>query len=421
MASNTTSSANYRESHFEFPTLTPIRGEPTADTLILLKNQLKANARSVPSNLGGGNFGHLGLVIPPNRYNLISNVPFVRPNHPGPLVIPPGTAQHAAATMRDLHAEQTRVFKEVNAVDQALIQQINQAVEPGFLSALRDRTTNSINVPVFDVLDYLGNTYGNVTEEMLQEREERVSRMSYSLSQPIDLIFNALDDLADYAELSNTPFSERQIIGKAFMILNRTQRFQQPLLSWKRRAHLQQTWTNFKTFFRTAHNELRSVSNFTLEEAQRHQERANLVAEVVQGIQNALPPTIFDQSAPPASETPAENPPQTPAPEPTHEQALYTGQTLPTALAQQMQQMQQMQTLLTQMMAHNLNANQNGRNPNPGNRNRRQRTTNKYCWTHGACGHTSNECRARSDGHQAAATFQNRMGGSTRNVRNPTT
>ena len=417
MASNTTSSVNYRETHFEYPTLTPIRGEPTADTLILLRKQLKANAKSVPSNLGGGNFGHLGLVIPPNRYNLISNIPFDRPNHPGLLVIPPGTAQHAAATMRDLQAEQMRVFKEVNAVDQALIQQINQAVEDDYLTPIRDRTTNSINLPVFDVLDYLGNTYGHVTEEILQEREDRVSRMSYSLSQPIDIIFNALDDLADFADLSDSPFTERQIIAKAFMILNRTQRFEQALLAWKCRARVQQTWTNFKIFFRTAHTELRSVSNFTLEEAQRHQERANLVAEVVQGIQNALPATVFDQSPPPQSETPSQAATQ----EPTQEQALYTGQVVPNAFAQQLQQMQQMQTLLTQLMAQSLNANTDGRTPNPGNRSRRQRTTNRYCWTHGACGHTGDECRARADGHQVTATFRNRMGGSTRNVCNPNT
>ena len=417
MTSNSTSSVNY----CKFPTLTPIRGKPTADTLILLRKQLKSNAKSVPSNLCGGNFGYLGLVIPPNQYNLISNVPFIQPTHPGPLVIPPGTAQHAAATMRDLHAEQMCVFKEVNAVDEALIQQINQAVKHDFLSALRDRTTNSINMPVFNVLDYLGNTYGNVTEEMLQEREDRVSRMSYSLSQPIDIIFNALDNLADYADLSDTPFTERQIIGKAFVILNRTQCFEQALLAWKRRGRLQQTWNNFKTFFCTAHTELCLVSNFTLEEAQRHQERANLVAEVVQGIQNALSSTIFNNTQHNDSETPSGPPSQAPAQEPTQEQALYTGQALPSALAQQMQQMQQMQLLLTQLMTQSLNAGIAGRNPAPGNLQRHQRTTNHYCWTHGACGHTGEECRTRAEGHQTAATFRNRMGRSTRNVRNADT
>ena len=251
--------------------------------------------------------------------------------------------------MRDLHAEQMHVFKEVNAVDQVLIQQIIQAVEPDFLSALHDRTTNSINMPVFNVLDHLGNTYRNVTEEMLQERKERVSRMSYSLSQPINIIFNALDNLADYAELSDTPFSERQIMAKAFMILNRTQCFQQALLAWKCRGRLQQTWNNFKAFFHTTHTELHSISNFTLEEAQRHQERANLVAEVVQGIQNALPSTVFEQSQPSESGTPSDAPNQ----EPVQQHALYTGQAFPTARAQQMQQMkqmQQMQTLLAQLM-----------------------------------------------------------------------
>ena len=222
--------------------------------------------------------------------------------------------------MRDLHAEQMRIFKEVNAVDQALIQQINQAVKLDFLSALHDRTTNSINMPVFDVLDYLGNTYGNVTEEMLQEREDRVSRMCYSLSQLIDMIFNALDDLADYADLSDTPFTEHEIIRKVFVIINRTQRFEQALLAWKRCGHLQQTWNNFKTFFCTAHTELCSVSNFTLEEAQCHQERANLVAEVVQGIQNALPSAVFEQSLLNESGTPSDAPSQ----EPVQEHVLYT-------------------------------------------------------------------------------------------------
>ena len=158
MASNITRSVNYGETHFEFPTLTPICVEPSAESLILLKNQLKANAKSVPSNLGGGNFGHLALVIPPNCYNLISNVPFVCPVHPGLLVIPAGTAQHAAATMCDQHQEALQVFNEVNVVNQALIQQIIQAVDSSYLAALRNRVTNSINVPVYDVLTHLQTT-----------------------------------------------------------------------------------------------------------------------------------------------------------------------------------------------------------------------------------------------------------------------
>ena len=67
--------------------------------------------------------------------------------------------------MQDLHQEALRVFIEVNAVDKALIQQIIEAIEPKYLSALRDRMTNSIKIPVFDVLQYLENSYSNVEAE----------------------------------------------------------------------------------------------------------------------------------------------------------------------------------------------------------------------------------------------------------------
>ncbi len=45
---------DYCETLFIHKKLTPIVGEPTYDTLELLLKELKANAQSVHSNLGGG-------------------------------------------------------------------------------------------------------------------------------------------------------------------------------------------------------------------------------------------------------------------------------------------------------------------------------------------------------------------------------
>ena len=42
-----------------------------------------------------------------------------------------------------------------------------------------------------------------------------------------------------------------------------------------------------------------------------------------------------------------------------------------------------------------------------------RRTTSKYCWTHGACAHSSKDCRNRKDGHRDDATFANKLGGCT--------
>ena len=68
---------------------------------------------------------------------------------------------------------------------------------------------------------------------------------------------------------------------------------------------------------------------------------------------------------------------------------------------------------------------QSNKGNNSGQRNRRRQprktldnatfnrnVTDKYCWTHGACGHESNQCNAKAHGHQDNATLENRMGGS---------
>ena len=45
--------------------------------------------------------------------------------------------------------------------------------------------------------------------------------------------------------------------------------------------------------------------------------------------------------------------------------------------------------------------------------NQQRQDTSKYCHSHGACGHWSWQCNTPKPGHQNAATFENKMGGST--------
>ena len=66
-----------------FPTqVAPIIGEPTYATLKTLKDQLKANAASVPKTLGGGTHGYLGLILSPATYATISPTAFIKPAYP---------------------------------------------------------------------------------------------------------------------------------------------------------------------------------------------------------------------------------------------------------------------------------------------------------------------------------------------------
>ena len=124
---STSGSTNYRE-YFDIPVLKKIQGEPTADLLILLKRELKANASSVYSNLSGGTHGHLFLVISPTQFNLISNAAFIRPLYPGLLTVPNGATASISVVVKDQYNEQLCLFREVNGVEKALISQIVSAI-----------------------------------------------------------------------------------------------------------------------------------------------------------------------------------------------------------------------------------------------------------------------------------------------------
>ena len=97
---------NYREAFFPMKDLTRIIGMTTYETLHMMHLELKTNSTSVHSNLAGGQFGHLGLVLSPAGYAMVSNVPYARPTHPGDLVIP------AAPASRHQQEAHERTHKE---------------------------------------------------------------------------------------------------------------------------------------------------------------------------------------------------------------------------------------------------------------------------------------------------------------------
>ena len=78
---------DYKNTFFEYPDVTKIHGEPTLGALLTLENEIKANAVSVHTNLGGGSHGHLGLVCSPTVYGTISATAYNRPTNPGTLTV----------------------------------------------------------------------------------------------------------------------------------------------------------------------------------------------------------------------------------------------------------------------------------------------------------------------------------------------
>lgn len=409
----TKATVNYIETYFEYKELTKIHGEPTFETIKALHNQLKANASSVPSNLGGGQFGHLGLVLTPQQYALISDTAFERPNHPGQVEYTRNATGPQIAATDAQHAEEIRVFREVLGVEAALRQQLVGAIEDKYLMAIRNRNTNAIVMPVHDIImTHLYPNYGDIDPHRLQEEEEKVKNTVYDVTFPPDTIYMIIEDLMDLAEAAEAPFSQRQAVMIGYNIMNRTGRFKDSLREWIRKPTIQQTWIAFKTHFSQAHKELKKLGALTLEDTIPYQQ-ANVIQQIVY---TAVEEAVREHTA--AIKAPETPPAETP-PDIQHHQANAASQQQDTIIPLMMQQMKQMQEMMQAMQTSMLTQNQgnNGSNykqPANGQFKKAENQNMKYCWTHGHCFHDGATCTRKAQGHKDAATHENRMNGSTK-------
>ena len=413
--SGQTTIPNYRETLFTYPDLSPIHGEPTYESLKLMTNQLKANARAVRTPLGGGQHGYLGLLISPEQYAIISTTPFLHPTHPGPLVIPAFQLPHVVTATQSQHSEALRLYNEYNNVGQALRQQIVRAVDESYLLPLHNRQTNTILVPIFQVIRFLFVNHGKVTPSKLMEEELQVKSYVYIPAQPIDVLFNKIEDLLDLSVAAQSDYTVQQLINIAYVIINKTGKFGEFIRKWNH-STIVKNWNNFKIFFRDAHADLRETGDLEIQHTQFNS--ANLVQEVIEGVQRAMEPAV-GQAAEAEEQVMSHM-----------ANAASQNQMMPQMLQQMVTMMEQMQTMQREMnnnnnsnhnnnnYNNNQNNNRNGRSSNQNNNANRSETrgrtnTSMYCWSHGACAHSGQNCNSKKEGHKDAATLANKMGGST--------
>ena len=276
------SDIDYKNTHFEYPELSRIHGEPTTANLITLQREIRANAITVHTTLGGGHQGHLGLVCTAATYATIPNTqPYVRPNAPGQLALEQGLTQFQIAQARELHSENTRLFREVLAVERTIIQQIVGALDAKYLKALRDSVTNKITRSIPEILQHLFHAYGHVTPTELYELKQKVETMQFSPTEPVDTLITKINELADIADLAGSPLTDRQRVDIGYIVLQRSKPFKNSLRDWNTRPNVDRTYDNFKSHFRDAQIALRKTGEITVEEGLNHMEVVNMVTEGV--------------------------------------------------------------------------------------------------------------------------------------------
>ena len=396
----------------QFPKeVTKIHGEPTALQVFQLRDDVRANASTIPSHLGGGLLGCLGLVCTILQYARICVTEFERPENPGPRPIyPPNVTVANRRNIKEIFDTDTQEYLTVQAVDIALKMYIIQCVDDRYIRALREANTQYGNRTALDLLTHIITNYGPTGPQELTENVARLNQ-EWNIATSFEDLIDQIETAVDFADLGDQPFTSAQIINSAFHNVFRTGAYNQTLHEWELKPAEEKTWENFKPYMLIAQRRRSKEQAVTTG-------RQGYAIQAIEAGLHELQAEMQNQQA---------------------EMQLQRAETYATAnaaseMAVPFQEALQQVALLKQGSSNGHNAKRHNNNNNKSGSNKRQQTirndssTNRgrntwddYCWTHGYIirpGHNSKTCRSPHPGHKKEANKDDHMGGSTDGILN---
>jgi hypothetical protein len=253
---------------FPHPILPTEEGEPDYQNIHTTRKFLQANSRAIYTHLGGGTLGHLGLIISDTAYFNIApptaEAPtfWVSSNAPG---LAPATTDGTAAQLsaaRHVWEEDVQTYRTYTSVQQSLKKQIIGVFEPIYLDILNENMVGYANISARYMLENLFDTYCNITSVDLEINFEHMRR-AWDPQQPVETLFNQIQDCADYLEAGGAPIGTSQQINVVYANIFATGHFMSACRRWNEKPAADKTWTHFKSHFAAAHRQHKQIQGET--------------------------------------------------------------------------------------------------------------------------------------------------------------
>jgi hypothetical protein len=123
-----------------------------------------------------------------------------------------------------------------------------------YLDILNDNMVGYANISARDMLDHLFETYGNITA-VDQEINFEHMRRAWDPQQPVETLFNQIQDCADYSEAGGVLIGHPQKMNVGYAKIFATGHFMSACRRWNERTAADKTWTHFKSHFAAAHRQ----------------------------------------------------------------------------------------------------------------------------------------------------------------------
>jgi hypothetical protein len=230
---------------FPNPVLPKIEKEPTSEDIKVTTRLLNENAISVPSMMGGGARGHLGIIMTQVAYAAISATPWVEPLNTGASpIIPPDTNAVDTAQIARMHDEFRRIYTNIINVDQALKRTMLEAYDNMYTSQLEDCLFQYANISSLENLMHLKQTYGFINPTQLAENYNKMTA-PINFQDPIETLFKQIEDGVHYANEGMQPYMEAHYVNIAFLLIINTGDTPDACREWQHCTTVKHTWADF--------------------------------------------------------------------------------------------------------------------------------------------------------------------------------
>jgi hypothetical protein len=389
----------------KFPTknIPPISGEPDYASISSMVQTMYGNAASLPTTLGGGQHGHVGLIMTPILYATLSDTNYESPDNPGNNIVQPAGRVMDREHQWHEHKEAKRIFSNNQNMDDALKAQVINNIDDTYLNERQNKYTGYMGVSTRDLFDHLLDRYGKITPADIAECKRRINEALDS-THPIDIYFQTIDECIQYAADGQVAFTPDQILQTAYHTISTSGFYNDACKEWRKKTTADRTWPLFKSFFAAEHLDLKEQQKVNISQNNFHG------ANATHDITDALEHLAF---------------------------AATTDRDIVTQLTTSVQELTNANKQLTEQLQRVLKTNDKlvqklQINPPPSDTPRTNRTTGGrrpfvhaewvarldppgYCWTHGyqvLPEHNSQNCMDKAANHRDTATRTNIQGGS---------
>jgi hypothetical protein len=245
---------------FPHDDLTPLPNErPTVSSLLLLNQEITANAISVYSIGGNGQLGHYAIVVDAATYATASNnTPFIVPPHPGanPVHLAGATQAIITETNRRYAADLIE-FKTYITTEAALKKQLIAAIPGTYINQLKHQVLGFANVTPLQILQHLQQTYGTLTVDELSSNIAKMNK-PWSPNDAIEVLFEQIRESRLFAAATD-PISDATALRSALENVESSGVFGDAIRDFRKQPEAAKTYANFLTAFNLADAERRRI------------------------------------------------------------------------------------------------------------------------------------------------------------------